>query len=238
MNADEMEQGMQGTYVVTGGGSGTGRAVARRLTKAGCTVVVWGRTTSKLEETVSEGDAAAYFSVDVADPAAIERAFSELSTKFEPINGFVHCAGIWTGGKLIKVEPSTVVSHMNTVALGSLLCIRGAVMALSERHGRIVQIAAASGKAGFDETALNMAAKRAQDGLHEGLARELKGTGIRLTTIYPDNIGRVGSDRVTGGKAMSYDDVADAVMWILNTNETVWVQELLLTAPNSPRGPL
>ncbi|WP_163364880.1 hypothetical protein, partial [Escherichia coli] len=69
-------------------------------------------------------------------------------------------------------------------------------------------IAAASAKPGFSDTALNIMAKRAQDGHAEGLIRELRGTPMRVTTIYPDSIGANDSPSVSRGDAISYDDLA------------------------------
>src|SRR5262249_16633748 len=115
------------------------------------------------------------------------------------------------------------------------LCIQGAVKAMAGRTGRIVQVAAAAAKPGFSDSALNMLAKRAQDGLHDGLVRELKGSGIRFTTIYPDNIRQGGSEAVISGEALAYGDVGDVSMWVLGASHTVWIQEIVVTSPNHPR---
>ena len=90
-------------------------------------------------------------------------------------------------------------------------------------------------RAGRDRIRGERISERAQDGLHEGLVRELAGSGIRFTTVYPDNIRAAGSEAVTSGEAMSYDDVADVIMWVLNASPTVWIQEILMTSPNHPR---
>lgn len=224
-----------GVFVVTGGGSGSGRAVARELTARGATALVWGRSVEKLKETVAAGDAAAWMQVDVTSAKQIETAFAQAVERYGRPTGLVHCAGIWTPGKLEEVTEATAIAHLTSVVLGTVLCVRQALRVMHGNDGRIVQIAAASAKAGFSETALNMIAKRAQDGLQEGLATEIKGSGIRLTTVYPDNIGKPGSDKVIGGKAMSYDDVAAAVLWALEAPDTTWVQEILMTSPLNPR---
>jgi NAD(P)-dependent dehydrogenase (short-subunit alcohol dehydrogenase family) len=227
---------MQGkVYVVTGGGSGSGRSIAKQILAAGGAAVIWGRTATKLNDAIAAGDATASMVVDVTDPDAVVRAYQAVMDQFRRLDGLVHCAGIWTAGKLADIPASTAVTHINNVTIGAVLCVQGALKVMAGGEGRIVQIAAASGKPGFSETALNMLAKRAQDGLQEGLATELKGSGIRLSTIFPDNIGRPGSEKVIAGKAMSYDDVAGAVMWILQSPPTTWVQEILMTSPMNPR---
>ena len=115
------------------------------------------------------------------------------------------------------------------------LCVRGAARRLAERDGRIVLVAAAAAKPGFADTALNVLAKRAVDGLHEGMLRELRGTRCLLTTIYPDAINSAGSAAVEAGDAMSYGDVASTILFAMTVAPTMHVQEIVVTARNTGR---
>lgn len=223
--------------IVTGGGSGIGRAAARALTDAGVRVMVWGRARDKLKAAVAEGVAAEWRVVDVADPQAVGEAFDAVSPYLVRDCAVVHSAGIWTPGDFLDVSPETIASHVGIVTLGTGYVLRAAVSRMIANHarGRIVDVIAASAKSGFEDTALNSMAKRAVDGLHEGLLRELRGGSIALTGVYPDSVAPLESPEVASGDAMSYEDVADVVMYALSTQPTVRLAEIVLTAPNTGR---
>jgi NADP-dependent 3-hydroxy acid dehydrogenase YdfG len=223
------------TAIVTGGGSGTGREVARKLTEAGVDVEVWGRDEGRLRSAVDEGLAVSHSRVDIGDPDDVTRAFPSTAGRLGPVQVVVHCAGVWTEGNLADVSEVNLSAHILTVISGSVAIARGAVRAFGGNAGHYIQIAAASAKSGYPDTALNTLAKRALDGLHEGLTRELRGADIRLTTIYPDNISASNSPDVEAGTAMTYADVAEAVMFAVRAPKTVDVEEIVLTSRKTGR---
>ncbi|MBL7660656.1 hypothetical protein INQ28_30680, partial [Escherichia coli] len=69
----------------------------------------------------------------------------------------------------------------------------------------------------------------------EGLIRELRGTPMRVTTIYPDSIGANDSPSVSRGDAISYDDLATVIRFALEAPASAHIQEIVLTARNSGR---
>jgi 3-oxoacyl-[acyl-carrier protein] reductase len=223
--------------IVTGGGSGIGYATAQSLTESGARVMVWGREPGKLKAAVSSGAAAEYRVVDVADSQAVAEAFDAVSHDLIGECAVVHSAGVWTPGDLLDLSPETIASHVGIVTLGTGYVLRSAIghMLANQAQGKVVDIIAASAKPGFEETALNSMAKRALDGLHEGLLRELRGGPISLTGIYPDSVAVMGGPEVASGDAMSYEDVAGAVMYALSARPSIRVAEIVLTAPNTGR---
>lgn len=226
---------MTRNVLVTGGSGGVGRAVARALTAAGCTVTIWGRDESRLDGVIATGDAKQRDVVDIGDPTSVADGVARLNTEAPNISVIVHCAGMWTPGSLAEIGVDALVNHVRTIVTGSLLVAKAAITLVGDRPGRFVQIAAASAKPGFVDTAVNTAGKRAQDGMHEGLTRELKNTKLRITTIYPNSIAAASSDSVRSGKAMSYDDVAAAVVFAVTAADTVSINEIVLTAPGTGR---
>ncbi|NJL70672.1 MAG: SDR family oxidoreductase [Candidatus Competibacteraceae bacterium] len=220
-------------YLVTGGSSGTGRATALKLTRGGANVVIWGRKAEKLQAAVDEGVALSFTCVDVANPDLVEKGFRGLEDEGIQLDGVVHAAGIWTAGYLHEVSTDILVRHIAGIVTGATLVARRAVIHMQDTPGDIIMIAAASGKAGYPDTALNILAKRAVDGLQDGLSRELMGSSVRVSTIYPDSISAADGKSVASGKSMRYEDVAETVCFILNSSRTVKIREVLLTAPNA-----
>ncbi|HKP90632.1 MAG TPA: SDR family oxidoreductase [Thermoleophilaceae bacterium] len=221
--------------LVTGGGGLVGSAVARALAARDVFVTLWGRDESRLGRVADEigGQAAR---VDLAVGEQVEEGVSALAAQGPTVSLVVHCAGVWTPGTIAELDAGVIRTHLDAMVLGSCLAARAALrLFLGASDGHFVQIAAASAKPGFPETALNMAAKRAQDGLQEGLTRELRGGDVRLTTLYPDSIAEAASDAVATGAAMSAADVADAVLFAVDAAATVHVDEIVLTAPRTGR---
>ncbi len=221
--------------LVTGGGSGTGREVAKRLTAQGVRVTVWGRTADTVRAVVDEGDAAAWNVVDVADPDGVARGVEALRAEHGSVTLIVHCAGIWTPGALGDLDANVIRHHIDTVVLGSALIARSAKELIGAGPGHFIHVSAASAKPGFPDTALNVLAKRAQDGLHEGLTREFRGTDVRVTAVYPDSVADKGSASVAAGRAMTYEDVAEAILYAGSSPATVVPSEIVLTARNTGR---
>jgi len=82
------------TILMTGGGSGIGRALAQRFHDEGNTVIVAGRKTATLEEAINGRENMHALTVDVSDSASIERFASEAITQFPAINILFNNAGI------------------------------------------------------------------------------------------------------------------------------------------------
>jgi len=221
--------------IVIGGGAGTGREVVRLLAAQGIAVEVWGHAEADLAQAVTDGDATSFQVVDVSHADAIYAAGEQASKEHSPVTLVVHTAGIWTPGLLAEVEPAAIDRHLAIVAAGSIHIARMAVLCFGDGPGHFVQIAAASAKHGFADTTLNKMAKRAQDGIQEGLSRELRETGIRVTSIYPNAIAPAGSDAVAAGDAMSQVDIASAILFAVNAPDSMDVDELMLTSRNGGR---
>lgn len=82
------------TILVTGGGSGIGRALAQRWHDQGNRVIVAGRRRGALEETVADRPGMIVQPLDVDDPAALARAVADILARHPDLNVLAHCAGI------------------------------------------------------------------------------------------------------------------------------------------------
>jgi NADP-dependent 3-hydroxy acid dehydrogenase YdfG len=220
-------------YLITGGGSGTGKAVSESLKKQGVETIIWGTNEEKLKSVVQSGGASSYRVVDVSEYEQVAEGFKELSEEYNLL-GVVHAAGIWTGGDLVNLDPQEIKKLVDIITLGSTWVCREAVKTFSENGGKIVLIAAASGKSGFEDSALNTLAKRSMDGLQEALSREIKNLKIKLTTIYPDSISD-NEEAIKKGDSMSYQDVTEAILFALNAPSSMQVREMIITSLNTTR---
>jgi NAD(P)-dependent dehydrogenase (short-subunit alcohol dehydrogenase family) len=170
--------------VVTGGGSGIGKAVAARLLAAGHRVVITGRRQEALEETAAELGAAGEVTTaafDVTDEAAVQEALDGLA-----VDVLVNNAGYGTSAPL-ECTPLEDWSAMLAVhATGAFLCTRAVLGGMKQRNfGRIVTVSSVAGLVGARYIAPYVAAKHAAIGLMRATAAEVVGTGVTANAVCP-----------------------------------------------------
>ena len=176
--------------IVTGASSGIGRATARRLARAGTTVVLAARRAAELDAVAADiattGGRAVAVPTDVRDPAAIT-ALVERATKLTGrLDGLVNNAGV--GGAPSILAADDVVERIVEVNLLAPFRLMRAVVPImrEQRSGAIVNIGSVAGEIGI--TGVYSATKFALRGLTDSVRRELAGTGIGVTLVEPGYI--------------------------------------------------
>jgi len=186
--------------VVTGGGSGIGRAVCKALCKEGAYVVIVDINQNKIQETLVELDKASNgreamgIVVDVRREEDTEEMIRKTLDKFGRIDILVHCAGILRGeGGTPRFLVQTSTAEMNNVIdtnlKGTFLCNRAVLSTMiKQRSGRIVNISSTSGQKGRAFDSVYCASKFGVIGLSESLAEEVRQYGIKVQTVLPDAV--------------------------------------------------
>ncbi|MBW3633566.1 MAG: SDR family oxidoreductase [Chloroflexi bacterium] len=230
--------------VITGAGSGVGRAVAMALAEAGGTPVLVGRTRDPLEETASLvagiGIESLVLPADVTNEAAIVEVFARAAEKFEGIDAAILSAGI---GRYGAIESYPVADWNATIATnltGPFLCAKAAIPHLCARGGgAIVAVSSGAGKQGYPQLGAYSASKFGLMGLMQGLATEVADDGIKVCTVVPGSIltpfggrsvaeKREAMENDPGRKYLFPEDVADAILFLLRQPRHAWTQELNL----------
>ena len=175
--------------VVTGGAQGIGRAIAERLIVSGAFVTLWDRDAGELDtalEAIKGRDTRAV-TVDVADPAAVERAAAETVEAAGCIDILVNNAGIAGPNATTWEYPIDEWRQVIDIDLnGVFYCCRAVVPHMIERgYGRIVNIASIAGKEGNPNASAYSAAKAGVIGLTKSLGKELADRDIAVNCITP-----------------------------------------------------
>jgi len=156
--------------LITGGGTGIGRAAAVALAGAGFTVVVTGRRLEPLEATAAEaGHDAVALACDVRDAPSVESLFVEIETRFGRLDLLFNNAGISAPAVALEdIEPGQWADVIETNLTGAFLCTRHAFRLMkrqSPRGGRIINNGSISASVPRPHSAPYTAAKHGITGL-------------------------------------------------------------------------
>ena len=170
--------------LVTGGGTGIGAAVARRLAADGYSVAVTGRRPGPIEEVAREtGGLAVVADTGVADDAG--RAVAETVARFGGLDALVLNAGTGGGGSLLETDPGTFETVFRTNVTGAFLTARAAMPHLLGRRGAVVSIASASALRASPESLAYCSSKAALAMLTQCIALDYGPAGVRANCICP-----------------------------------------------------
>jgi NAD(P)-dependent dehydrogenase (short-subunit alcohol dehydrogenase family) len=174
--------------IVTGAGSGIGRAVAKRLLKAGYSVALAGRRREPLEETAEGADDAALVApTDVADPESVAALFKATQERFGRLDLLFNNAG--TGAPGVPFEELTNEQWRSVVDVnlsGMFYCAREAVRQMKTqdpRGGRIINNGSISAHAPRPNSAPYTATKHAVTGLTKSISLDCRAFDIACGQI-------------------------------------------------------
>ncbi|MCJ7782174.1 MAG: SDR family oxidoreductase [Acidimicrobiia bacterium] len=212
------------TVAITGASSGIGAATARALAVEGASVVLGARRVDRLDDLAAElGTKVAVVEMDVREPEDSARLVEVAYSSFGRLDALVANAGIGAYGGIMDLTNEKLKTMMDTNVAGTVWPIRAVVPRFLEAGGGdIVIVASVAGLRGDGDEAVYAATKFAQVGLAGGLDRELRESGIRVSTICPGGTATefaMGAGRTPDmpelADMMGAEDVAAAVITVL-----------------------
>lgn len=236
-------QGQAG--IVTGAGSGIGRAVARALLDAGMKLALLGRRREALEETAAGARAETervILPVDVADRAAVSEAIRQVEERWPKVDLLVNNAGLNTPRRALEDIAPEDWDHVVAVNLTGAFNVTRAALPLLRREGgaRVINIGSTSAfrpsrVAGIAYTS----SKHALAGFTATIGLEEQKNGIRATAIHPGEVDTpilekrptpVSAER--RARILRPEDVADVVLFVATRPPQVAVP-LIVVEPAS-----
>jgi NAD(P)-dependent dehydrogenase (short-subunit alcohol dehydrogenase family) len=235
--------GLQKVAVVTGAGTGIGKAVALALMREGYAAVLAGRRKEKLEETAGEGSSAGAKSLivptDVSSPQSIKILFARTKETFGRLDLLFNNAGIGAPAVPLEELPyETWQRVVDTNLTGMFLCTQEAIKimkAQDPRGGRIINNGSISAHAPRPRSVAYTATKHAVTGLTKSTSLDCRGYDIACGQIDIGNAATPLTERMAQGQGvmqadgrmaieprMRADDVGRAVVYMaglpLDTN--------------------
>ena len=188
--------------VVTGGGSGIGKATAVRFAEAGARVVVAGRRQASLDSVADEVGGVAVV-CDVTDESEVERLFGEAKQRLGSVDVLFNNAGM--SGPIMPLTEMDTARWDECVAVnlkGAMLCMKHAGRLMCEQHsGSIINVSSLMGLRGYPMRAAYSATKFALIGMTEALAHEVGSCGVRVNALCPGAVSGELMDRVIARRA-------------------------------------
>jgi 3-oxoacyl-[acyl-carrier protein] reductase len=217
--------------LVTGASQGIGEACALKLARSGATLALAARSQDKLQQLVSQieaaGGKAAAFPLDVSDEEQIKSTFKAVIAQFGKIDVLVNNAGITRDQLVMRMKRDDWDSVLNTNLTSAYLCTQQAIGSmLRQRWGRIVNITSIFGQMGQAGQANYAASKAGLIGLTMAIAREVGSRNITCNAVAPGFIetamtSNLGDDfkqnavkMIPLGRVGSPEDVASAVAFL------------------------
>ena len=228
--------------LVTGGGTGIGKAIAKRFIKLGASVVITGRRESKLSETAKElGANASYIVGDVSETGVPKKMIQETIEKYGRLDVLVNNAGISSTGPLVDVLDEEIETVFKTNLFAPLAFIREAMSELIKTKGSVINISSVLSKGVMPEISVYSATKAAIDHSTRVLAAEYGPKGVRINAVAPGftmtemtkgmdlEFEKLWIDMTPMGRAGTSDEIATVVSF-LASDDAKWVTGQIIQA--------
>ncbi len=242
-----------GTAVVTGGGSGLGRLIARSLLAGGWRVAVAGRREEALRATVADGawpaERALAVGTDVTDPAAVAALFDTVSARWGRLDLLVNNAGIVApAGSVDELDLAGWQQIVGVNLTGAFLCAHHAVRLMKAQRpqgGRIINNGSISAHTPRPRSVGYTASKHAMTGLTKSISLDGRPFDIACGQIDIGNAATEITEAISQGVPQAdgsmraeptFDPqhVADAVLYMASLPLDANVQFLTITATKMP----
>ncbi|MGA2256088.1 MAG: glucose 1-dehydrogenase [Thermoguttaceae bacterium] len=220
--------------IVTGGGSGIGKATALAMAKAGAVLVIGNRDATKGEEVVrliqEAGGRAVFQKTDVCKPADVKALVERAVKEFGRLDLGFNNAGV--DGQQVPLHEQDIekASFLFDVNIkGVFFCMKYEIeQMLKTGGGAVVNTSSIFGLNGYPGWSLYTATKHAVSGMTKAAALDYAKKNIRVNAVGPGPVETPLLAKGTGGDPHSYaafvpmgrigqpDDIADAVVWLLS----------------------
>jgi 3-oxoacyl-[acyl-carrier protein] reductase len=168
---------------ITGANGGLGRALAQRFSTDGDTVVLLGRTLSKVQEVANEiGGSAMAVQCDVSSPDSVRTAFATISKTHPKIDVLINNAAVFGPYLIEEASDDQIVNSVMSNLAGPMFTARSAIPILN-RGGHIINLSSESVDVPLPHLIGYQATKAGLERFSKGLHVELHERGIRVTTV-------------------------------------------------------
>ncbi len=231
--------------LITGASSGIGAATATELSRKKGNLILVARRLERLKKLQKQcielgAKNVLILKLDIQNKNEIAKAVAEFKKKKLQINVLINNAGLAKGTELFQNSRAEDWDEMlDTNVKGLLYITRELMPELILNRGHIVNLGSVAGRLVYEGGAVYCATKFAVRAISEGLRMDLKGTGVRVTTVAPGMVNtefstvRLGNQQKADAvysemMPLSAMDVANTILWCLSQPPHVNISELII----------
>lgn len=240
--------------IVTGAGSGIGRACAELLLDQGWQVAFLDLNEAALDDAKqrhAKNKGVRFFAVDVSNESAVERAVADINREFNGLHGVINSAGMALNKGLFETTATEFRKVLDVNVVGTFLIGRAAARIMRDRGiaGSIVNIASISGIRGSLKRSAYGASKGGVITLTKVMANELATHGIRVNAIAPGPVEtdmvkahHTGEDRLLYARTIPLkryaepSEIAQAAHFLLDGTRSAYITAEVLAVDGGYRG--
>jgi len=218
------------TILITGGSSGLGKALAKKLSKdEDNKVVILARNEQALQEIAAKANCD-YAVCDVRDAKQVSKVFAEIAEKHGHIDVLINNAGVIVNGELVDTSDEDIENVITTNTLGSMYAAKAALKQMEQqRSGLIINVISQSGLNARANRSIYNASKFALTGFTKALQQEAAEYNVRVTGFYPGTI-KTGLFAKAGiemkGESLTTEQAVKSIEFLLSCDEDVLIPEL------------
>jgi NADP-dependent 3-hydroxy acid dehydrogenase YdfG len=217
------------TFLITGGASGIGAALARQANGRGHCVFATGRSQDKLDELAAalDPETSATLAADGSDWEQTEAAVAAAVERFGGLDVVVANAGGTAAGNFETGDPDAWRTMVMTNVLGVALTAKATIPRLAESRGRLILIGSVVGHK-IPPGSLYSVTKHAVTAMSESLRMEVTKRGIGVTLIAPGRVETPFWEELPDAPMLAPEAVAEAILWASDQPAEVDVNEVLV----------
>jgi NADP-dependent 3-hydroxy acid dehydrogenase YdfG len=224
--------------VVTGAGSGIGKAIAQALGAHGATVALVGRTKAKLDATAASFDTdwprSVVLPVDLCVDEQLDSLKAEVGQRFGQVDVLVLCAGEIAHGPIESATVADFDKLYRANVRANYYLLQNLLPMLRKRPGQIVLINSSVGVSARPNSGQFSATQHALRGLTDALRDEVNPDGIRVLSVYPGRVATPRQERLYTKRGSDYrpdlllqpEDIASVVLNALILPRSAEVTEI------------
>ena len=241
---------MSKLIVITGAGTGLGRAMARRLAADDHRLVLLGRRLAKVEEAAQELGAGSFaLACDVADPDSVDAAFAQIAEREPQIDVLINNAGVFQPFLIEEATNDQIRTALDTNLAGPIYCARAAIPLLA-KGSHVINIGSEtvvepiammslyqSSKAGLERFTQTLKQELAPRGIRVTMLRASKMMGPEINAMFDPEVARRFAEEnlklgVDNRKAAisQFDSVAELIPWLIALPADVHIPQLMVEA--------
>jgi len=225
--------------VITGGGSGIGRAIAEAFAAQGARCVLAARGLERLESAAKEIPNAEAFVCDVTEEEQVDALFDHVAAVRGPVDILVNNAGMAAPGPSHELAPAAFRQVLELNLTGCFLCARKALQQMiPRRSGRILNIGSISGQMSRPFSVAYTTSKFGLEGMTRSLALDAREHGIGVGILHPGNVATdIWQDRIDLARAeglIPLEDIGRAALSMVTMDPAVNVLSSVILPVTQP----